>query len=327
MTANSDDIYIKADRNIEVAKKSVTLGDVLKIECVNPAMLARIRSTHLLTFHHPDNKRERRVVMSVLKVIQKIHEIYPEASVENIGETDFIVTYEEQDGKGGVIHVAKIVMVVLISFFGAAFSTMAFNNDVGVTKMFGQIYELLTGTKSNGFTILEFMYCIGIIIGILTFFKMIYRRRLWKRTPERRKNWMWMKNIFLAILGLSAGITAAGGLFSFIIGLGVVSDFADRTHTGEHVMLYEDAIAVGGSIGAIISVYHPTIPYGSWLVPLAGLFGGIFVGCWAMALTEMLDLFPIFIRRIRLVRGIGAIIIGIAFGKGLGALLFFWKRW
>ena len=60
---------------------------------------------------------------------------------------------------------------------------------------------------------------------------------------------------------------------------------------------------------------------------LAGLFGGIFVGCWAMALTEMLDLFPIFIRRIRLVRGIGAIIIGIAFGKGLGALLFFWKRW
>ena len=128
---------------------------------------------------------------------------------------------------------------------------------------------------------------------------------------------MWMKNILLAILGLSAGITAAGGLFSFIIGLGVVSD----------VMLYEDAIAVGGSIGAIISVYHPTIPYGSWLVPLAGLFGGIFVGCWAMALTEMLDLFPIFIRRIRLVRGIGAIIIGIAFGKGLGALLFFWKRW
>ena len=130
MTANSDDIYIKADRNIEVAKKSVTLGDVLKIECVNPAMLARIRSTHLLTFHHPDNKRERRVVMSVLKVIQKIHEIYPEASVENIGETDFIVTYEEQDGKGGVIHVAKIVMVVLITAICA--NSLAICSSTGV---------------------------------------------------------------------------------------------------------------------------------------------------------------------------------------------------
>lgn len=83
---------------------------------------------------------------------------------------------------------------------------------------------------------------------------------------------MWMKNIFLAILGLSAGITAAGGLFSFIIGLGVVSDFADRTHTGEHVMLYEDAIAVGGSIGAIISCLssHDTIR------KLAGSAGGTF---------------------------------------------------
>lgn len=55
---------------------------------------------------------------------------------------------------------------------------MAFNNDVGVTKMFGQIYELLTGTKSNGFTILEFMYCIGIIIGILTFFNHFGKKRL-----------------------------------------------------------------------------------------------------------------------------------------------------
>ena len=117
-------------------------------------------------------------MVSLLKVIQKIHEIYPDAAVENIGETDFIVTYEEQDGKGGIIHGVKIVAVVLISFFGATFSTMAFNNDVGVTRMFGQVYELLTGTKSDGFTILEFTYCIGIVIGILTFFNHFGKKRL-----------------------------------------------------------------------------------------------------------------------------------------------------
>lgn len=38
-----------------------------------------------------------------------------------------------------------------------------------MTKMFGQIYELVTGTKSDGFTVLEFTYSIGIAIGILTF--------------------------------------------------------------------------------------------------------------------------------------------------------------
>ena len=57
---------------------------------------------------------------------------------------------------------------------------------------------------------------------------------------------MWMQQLWLAVIGLSAGAVVAGGVFSFIIGLGVVSDFADRTHTGEHIRLYEDAIALGG---------------------------------------------------------------------------------
>ena len=87
---------------------------------------------------------------------------------------------------------------------------------------------------------------------------------------------MLAKNICLALLGFSAGITAAGGLFSFIIGLGVISDFADRTHTGEQVMLYEDAVAAGGSLGAVISVYHPAVPFAGCLLPVMGLFGGIF---------------------------------------------------
>ena len=138
---------------------------------------------------------------------------------------------------------------------------------------------------------------------------------------------MWAANILLAIIGLSAGATAAGGLFSFIIGLGVVSDFADRTHTGEHVMLYEDSIALGGIAGTIFSIYKITIPYGAWLVPVFEIFGGIFVGCWAMALAEILNLFPIFIRRIKILRCIPYIILGIAIGKGIGAFIFFVNRW
>ena len=66
---------------------------------------------------------------------------------------------------------------------------------------------------------------------------------------------MWAQNILLAFIGLSAGAAVAGGLFSFIIGLGVVSDFADRTHTGECILLYEDSVALGGILGNIFSIY------------------------------------------------------------------------
>ena len=92
-------------------------------------------------------------------------------------------------------------------------------------------------------------------------------------------------------------------------------------------MLYEDSIALGGIAGTIFSIYKITIPYGAWLVPVFGIFGGIFVGCWAMALAEILNLFPIFIRRIKILRCIPYIILGIAIGKGIGAFIFFVNRW
>lgn len=136
---------------------------------------------------------------------------------------------------------------------------------------------------------------------------------------------MWVQ-ILMAVIGLSAGMVVAGGLFSFISGLGVISDFADRTHTGEYIMLYEDSVALGGILGNIFFIYQIEIPFGAWIVPVFGLLGGIFVGCWSMALAEILDVFPIFVRRVKLLRGIQYVILGVALGKGLGAFLFFFNR-
>ena len=168
--AGSETVYIKADRNVEVTKPEVTLGDVLKIECSNPNMVPKLNTLKLLKFHHTDKKHQNRTAVSILRVIQCIHEQYPNIDVQNMGETDFIVTYEQQQTAEGAVHYKKAAVVVVISFIGAAFSIMAFNNDVDTTKMFSQIYELLTGNKSDGFTILELTYCIGLVIGILTFF-------------------------------------------------------------------------------------------------------------------------------------------------------------
>lgn len=169
-SGRKETVYIKADRNTEVSKAEVTLGDVLKIECADPQMLARIKTLKLLKFNHIEDKHENRTAVSILKVIACIHSVYPNVEIQNMGETDFIVTYETQKGSGGAVHVIKVVLVTVISFMGAAFSIMAFNNDVDVSKLFDQIYELVTGTQSDGFTILELTYCIGLIIGILVFF-------------------------------------------------------------------------------------------------------------------------------------------------------------
>ena len=71
---------------------------------------------------------------------------------------------------------------------------------------------------------------------------------------------MWIREILLAIAGLSAGVAVAGGLFSFIVELGVIADFADRTHTGDKVLFYEDCAALGGILGNLVTVFHTGIP-------------------------------------------------------------------
>lgn len=140
---------------------------------------------------------------------------------------------------------------------------------------------------------------------------------------------MWGMQIVLAIIGLSAGVLVAGGLFAFIVSLGVVSDFADRTHTADKVILYEDAIMLGGALGNILYIYQIPIafPGSSVLTGIFGLFSGVFTGCWAMALAETLNVFPIFVRRAKLVRVIPYLILGIALGKGIGSIIYFINGW
>ena len=39
-------------------------------------------------------------------------------------------------------------------------------------------------------------------------------------------------------------------------------------------------------------VFKIHIPGGGWILPIFGLLAGIFIGCWAMALAEMLEAIP-----------------------------------
>lgn len=140
---------------------------------------------------------------------------------------------------------------------------------------------------------------------------------------------MWAMQIVLAIIGLSAGALVSGGLFGFIVSLGVVSDFADRTHTANKIMLYENAIMLGGFLGNIIYIYQIPIAFSGSVVitGIFGLFAGIFTGCWAMALAEILNVFPIFVRRAKLIKCIPYLILGIALGKGVGSIIYFFNGW
>ena len=133
---------------------------------------------------------------------------------------------------------------------------------------------------------------------------------------------MWIRQVILGIVGLSSGFAVAGGMFAFLIALGVVSRFAGKTHTAKYILYYEDAAAIGGILGNLVSIYAFPVPVGMAGVVSFGLFSGIFTGAWAMALTEIMDAVPIFSRRIRLKTGLPWIILSMALGRTAGALVY-----
>ncbi len=138
---------------------------------------------------------------------------------------------------------------------------------------------------------------------------------------------MWGRQILLGIIGISSGAVVAAGIFSFIASLGIVSDFADRTQTGSKVLLYGDSIVLGGILGNIFSVYQPKLLFGTWFLALFGIFSGIFVGCWSIALAEILNVFPIFIQKAKILQYVPYLILMIAIGKGIGAFVFYYLGW
>lgn len=167
MAVKQETLYIKGDKNIEVTKPEVTLGDILSMECSNQNVIPRLKTIKVMKMQEKNGQRK---VISILKIIKLIHEIYPNMDVQNFGETDIIVTYEEQKSTGMISHLIKIGFTAVLTFTGAAFAIMTFNNDVSVRKLFSQIYQLMTGIKPQGSTILELSYSIGLTIGILLFF-------------------------------------------------------------------------------------------------------------------------------------------------------------
>ena len=84
-----------------------------------------------------------------------------------------------------------------------------------------------------------------------------------------------------------------------------------------------DLVGLAGRIQLLKEVY-PYIAVA--ILIIYGLFAGIFVGCLALAIAEMLDSIPIFSRRMKFRHGVGVVILCMAIGKTVGSLIYFGKE-
>lgn len=170
-------VYIKCDRNVEVLSPDVFMSDIGSLRCADSNISARLKA---LKVHHFGKNSCKRFVLSTLKIVELMEETCPGITVQIIGEPDVLIEWVSVDKHKGFQQWSKVILVCLVSFFGTAFTIMAYHNDVGINDVFSEVYRMVMDKEPGGINVLELSYSAGLAAGIIVFFNHIGGRRITK---------------------------------------------------------------------------------------------------------------------------------------------------
>lgn len=137
-----------------------------------------------------------------------------------------------------------------------------------------------------------------------------------------------LKNLVIIFISFSSGAVIASAVFAFIAIIGIVPSLASKTNTTKYINLYEEMIIFGGIFGCINTVVDYNIllgvtMFGKFLIILFFTSIGVFVGILASSLAEVIDVIPIFSKRINIKKNLAILMLAIAIGKAIGSIIYF----
>lgn len=160
-------LYIKIDQNIEVFNTKVYMEDIAKLYSPDKKLVHELNHQIVKVIKTDKNVK---YCFSIMKVIELIHKLYPDVEVVNLGETDFILSYNIPKKPKKIWEVLKTIFVGFVIFFGGALTIMAFNADASIQDIFDKTYELVMGKAKDSWSVVEIGYSIGIAAGVIVFF-------------------------------------------------------------------------------------------------------------------------------------------------------------
>lgn len=187
-------VYLKAEKKVKVTGAKVYLGDVFKVAGADQLLNQKLKLVLIYDFAREkaqngnakgktvtkQGQKQNRAVISILKVIEIVEKLDKDVEIISLGENDIILEQvSDKDEKQSII-IIKVIFVSLICFFGAAFTIMAFHNDINVIGLFEKIYGLFGVPYAGGAGALEIGYSIGLGVGIVVFYNHIGKRKITK---------------------------------------------------------------------------------------------------------------------------------------------------
>ncbi|WP_075982195.1 stage V sporulation protein AB [Bacillus massilinigeriensis] len=131
---------------------------------------------------------------------------------------------------------------------------------------------------------------------------------------------MIISALFIMFLGFAGGLSVGSGFVAFLTVLGIIPRLTQLTKTMGMIHWYEWAVVCGAITGTIGSLMEPMVLLPIMLLIPIGLLSGVYNGMLAAALTEVLNVFPILAKRVRIDDKIIILVMAFVFGKIFGSL-------
>lgn len=167
----STTLYIALEQSTMVASRKVHIGDIATIFCINQDISHQVKNTEVLVF---PNTEQDQAVVSVMKLIELINTAFKPVCVESIGSPETIVYYRNLTSMHRLSGKVKAVLLMILAFFGTAYSIMSYNGDVGAIDLLTDLYEMFTGKQGAqedlGLSFGIIAYSLGLAIGMIVFF-------------------------------------------------------------------------------------------------------------------------------------------------------------
>lgn len=133
-----------------------------------------------------------------------------------------------------------------------------------------------------------------------------------------------IQDLFISILeiiiGLASGLAVGGGFVAFLTLLGIIPRLIQLSRTAKYIQIYIVSVIIGTLFGTYMSFADVSWNQPTVVLVLWGIFHGVFNGMLAAALTEVLNVFPIISKRIRMEDKLLWFLMAIVFGKIAGSI-------
>lgn len=162
----ADLVYLKLSESCLADKKKVKVKDVAKVLSANADLKFGVEKLELMSF---SGSKEQQVI-SVMYILQLIHQSFPDCTVMPLGATEVVVYYRTYDTSDKAKQILKFVLICFVAFFGAGFSIMSYNSDVNMVGQLDVMKNIFVGKTENAYPVAGIAYSLGLFIGIIIFF-------------------------------------------------------------------------------------------------------------------------------------------------------------